>query len=87
MAGAAALGVLGIIPIPVEITRNICEMERERVYNPSWVHVDGFGNGSVVNVFESGGSNVSLLIPQGNSSSSSSSSGIEPAAVSLEKVN
>lgn len=30
VAGGAALGVIGVIPIPVEFTRNICKMERER---------------------------------------------------------
>jgi len=48
MAGAAALGVLGIIPIPVEIARNICHMQTERVYNQSLVFADaGFGNSSL----------------------------------------
>jgi len=63
MAGAAALGVLGIIPIPVEITRNICQMERERIYNQSLVYLDGSSssNGSVFNVYESA-PNVSLVL-------------------------
>ena len=35
VAGGAALGVIGLIPIPVEFTRNICQLERQRLLNES----------------------------------------------------
>ena len=42
MAGAAALGVLGIIPIPVDVTRSICQMDRERAFNNTVIWNNGY---------------------------------------------